>query len=118
MKKIGVAIDLGTSGFRGQSIDLSNGAVLKTVITARHPLPGANVMDHLNFAIEAGTGLAHQIITATVNQIVNLITPPGGKIERLAVCGNPIQLSLFENIEIRDLAYAGERYKEIRGVRI
>ena len=116
MKKIGVAIDLGTSGFRGQSIDLSNGAVLKTVITARHPLPGANVMDHLNFAIEAGTGLAHQIITATVNQIVNLITPPGGKIERLAVCGNPIQLSLFENIEIRDLAYAGERYKEKMGI--
>jgi methylamine methyltransferase corrinoid activation protein len=30
------------------------------------------------------------------------------KVERLAVCGNPIQLSLFQNIEIRDLAYAGK----------
>jgi methylamine methyltransferase corrinoid protein reductive activase len=35
---------------------------------------------------------------------------------RLAVCGNPIQLSLFEEIEIRDLAYAGKRKLEALGV--
>ncbi len=116
MAKIGIAIDMGTSGFRGQSIDLYNGSVLKTVITARHPLPGANVMDHLNFAIEVGVELAHQLIMATLNKIIDLLTPPGGEVERLAVCGNPIQLSLFENIEIRDLAYAGERYKQKAGI--
>ena len=30
----------------------------------------------------------------------------------LAVCGNPFQLSLFQKIEIRDLAYAGKRMLE------
>ena len=34
----------------------------------------------------------------------------------LAVCGNPIQLSLFQEIEIRDLAYAGKRKLEALGV--
>ena len=34
----------------------------------------------------------------------------------LAVCGNPIQLSLFQGIEIRDLAYAGKRKLESLGV--
>ncbi|RJX24220.1 MAG: methylamine methyltransferase corrinoid protein reductive activase [Dethiobacter sp.] len=116
MNKIGIALDLGTSGFRGQAIDLSANAVLKTVITARHPLPGANVMDHLNFAIMAGPDVAHQIIMATINQIIDLLNMPGFAIECFAVCGNPIQLSLFENIEIRDLAYAGENYRRQLGI--
>ncbi len=116
MNNAGIALDLGTSGFRGQLVDLSSGKVLGTVITARHPLPGANVIDHLNFAIDAGTEAAHRIIIITINQIIAMLREPGQEIVRLAVCGNPIQLSLFENIEIRDLAYAGENKRRLLGI--
>ena len=55
MPKLGIALDLGTSGFRGQAIDLDqNGQILSTAVTTRHPLPGANVIDHLHFALEVG----------------------------------------------------------------
>jgi uncharacterized 2Fe-2S/4Fe-4S cluster protein (DUF4445 family) len=53
--RTGVAIDLGTSGFRAQKIDLESGKIKKTVITLRNPLPGANVMDHL--IMQSITGL-------------------------------------------------------------
>jgi methylamine methyltransferase corrinoid protein reductive activase len=36
--------------------------------------------------------------------------------ERLGVCGNPTQLSLFQGIEIRDLAFAGKRKLDSLGV--
>lgn len=36
----GIALDLGTSGFRTQLIDLETNETLKTVITMGHPLPG------------------------------------------------------------------------------
>jgi len=36
----GIALDLGTSGFRAQLIDLETKETLKTVITMGHPLPG------------------------------------------------------------------------------
>ena len=51
---MGIAFDIGTSGFRVQLVDLKTKKVLRTAITLRHPLPGANVMDHLNFAIRVG----------------------------------------------------------------
>lgn len=35
--RTGVAIDLGTSGFRAQKIDLESGKIKKTVITLRNP---------------------------------------------------------------------------------
>lgn len=117
MKRAGIALDLGTSGFRGQTIDLSTNQVIATVITVRHPLPGSNVIDHLNFAIEAGKDVAHNIIIAAINQVIDLLLKAEKiKVERLAVCGNPIQLSLFENIEIRDLAYAGEKKQQQLGL--
>ena len=112
----GVAIDLGTSGFRGQAIDLDSGRVLSAAITARHPLPGANVMDHLNFTIDMGLDTAHQVIITAVNQLIGALGVAPADIVRLAVCGNPIQLSLFEEIDIRDLAYAGENKKRALGV--
>ena len=53
MGNLAVALDLGTSGIRGQAIDLDRkGTIVSTAITTRHPLPGANVIDHLHFAIE------------------------------------------------------------------
>ncbi len=116
MGTIGVAIDLGTSGFRAQAVDLAGGNILSTSITARHPLPGANVMDHLNFAIEMGLDAAHTIVVQTVNQVIGSLGVPLEELGCVAVCGNPIQLSIFEEIEVRDLAYAGENKRRALGI--
>ncbi len=63
MAKLGCALDLGTSGFRGQAIDLdAGGKIVSTAITTRHPLPGANVIDHLHFALEVGLEFAREIV--------------------------------------------------------
>lgn len=105
-----IALDIGTSGIRGQLIDLGTGRVLRTCITARNPIPGANVMDHLSFAIERGPGLAHRILTSSVQELIGRLAPES--LERVAVCGNPIQLSILEGVEIRDLAYAGKNKLE------
>lgn len=94
----GIALDLGTSGFRGQLIDLETGKIIATAMTTRHPLPGANVMDHLNFAVDFGLDTAHEIVIAAVNQVVQALGVPVEEIFRLAVCGNPIQLSLLKRL--------------------
>lgn len=112
----GIALDLGTSGFRAQLIDLETKETLKTVITMGHPLPGGNVMDHLDFAITTGEDVAHAVIVETVRRMFQRFDADLSKVGRLAVCGNPIQLSLFQNIEIRDLAYAGENKQKLLGV--
>ncbi|WP_094227640.1 methylamine methyltransferase corrinoid protein reductive activase [Methanolobus psychrotolerans] len=112
-----ISLDLGTSGFRSQLIDLKKKETLKTVITMGHPLPGGNVMDHLDFAISTGADVAHRLIIETVKEILEKFDVEPDKIERIAVCGNPIQLSLFQNIEIRDLAYAGENKQTALGVK-
>lgn len=112
----GIALDLGTSGFRAQLIDLETDETLKTVITMGHPLPGGNVMDHLDFAITTGEDVAHGVIIETIRRMFLKFDADLSKVERLAVCGNPIQLSLFQNIEIRDLAYAGENKQKMLGV--
>ncbi len=111
-----ISLDLGTSGFRSQLIDLEKKETIKTVVTMGHPLPGGNVMDHLDFAIDTGTDVAHGIIIETVKKILQKFDVEPEKIERIAVCGNPIQLSLFQNIEIRDLAYAGKSKQASLGV--
>lgn len=112
----GIALDLGTSGFRAQLVDLETKETLKTVITMGHPLPGGNVMDHLDFAITTGEDVAHGVIIETIRRIFLKFDADLSKVGRLAVCGNPIQLSLFQNIEIRDLAYAGENKQKMLGV--
>jgi len=117
MAKLGCALDLGTSGFRGQAIDLdAGGKILSTAITTRHPLPGANVIDHLHFALEVGLEFAHEIVVNAANQVIDQLQIDKDQIVKLAICGNPIQLSLFQEIEIRDLAYAGKRKLESLGV--
>ncbi|MHC1577013.1 MAG: methylamine methyltransferase corrinoid protein reductive activase [Methanosarcinaceae archaeon] len=112
----GIALDLGTSGFRAQLINLDTKEVLKTAITMRHPLPGGNVMDHLDFAIQVGEDVANEIMLDTIKEILGRLGVDSEQIQRLAVCGNPIQLSLFQNIEIRDLAYAGKNKQKRLGV--
>ncbi len=111
-----ISLDLGTSGFRSQLIDLEKKETIKTVVTMGHPLPGGNVMDHLDFAIDTGADVAHGIIIETVKEILQKFDVDPNEIARIAVCGNPIQLSLFQNIEIRDLAYAGKSKQASLGV--
>ncbi len=75
-------------------------------MTTRNPIPGCNVMDHMSFAIEYGIEEAHRILCGAVRQILDNLGCRD--LSYISVCGNPIQLSLFEGIDIRDLAYAGE----------
>lgn len=110
--RYGVAIDLGTSGFRAQKIDLDTGEIKRTVITLRNPLPGANVMDHMDFAIHYGQDIAHELSVNAVKNIFKTLGVERGELQRLSICGNPIQLSIFQGISIEDLAYAGERKKQ------
>jgi methylamine methyltransferase corrinoid protein reductive activase len=114
--QLAIALDLGTSGFRGQALDLGTREVISTTITTRHPLPGANVIDHLHFALEMGVETAGAIMMDAINKVIGGLRIPADQVVRVAVCGNPIQLSLFQRIEIRDLAYAGKRKLEALGV--
>jgi methylamine methyltransferase corrinoid protein reductive activase len=113
---VGIAMDLGTSGFRAQKIDLETGEIKKTVITLRNPLPGANVMDHLDFAINYGLDLAHGLVINAVKNIISKLGVDAADLQKLSVCGNPIQLSIFQGIPIDDLAYAGERKKKLMNI--
>lgn len=103
-----IAIDIGTSGIRAQALDLNESKVVSTSITLRHPLPGANVVDHLHFALNVGSETAHNILIESINKVINSLCVKKDNVKRVSVCGNPIQLSLFANLEIRDLAYWGE----------
>ncbi|MFY1111102.1 MAG: methylamine methyltransferase corrinoid protein reductive activase [Methanosarcinaceae archaeon] len=110
--RVGVAVDLGTSGFRAQKVDLDRDEIKRTVITLRNPLPGANVMDHMDFAIHYGQDLAHGLSVNAVKNLLQALDVKTGELERISICGNPIQLSIFQGITIEDLAYAGERKKK------
>lgn len=116
MTHLAIAIDLGTSGFRAQALDLKTREIISTAITTRHPLPGANVIDHLHFALEMGVDVAGSIMMEAINKVLSRLQIPLDNVVRFAVCGNPIQLSLFQRIEIRDLAFAGKRKLESLGV--
>ncbi|RXA19463.1 methylamine methyltransferase corrinoid protein reductive activase [Methanosarcina sp. MSH10X1] len=105
-----INIDIGTSGIRAQLLNLTDSSVLRTAILSRNPLPGANVFDHMDFAINYGQGIAHEILVSAVNSLINNLKPEN--LKRVAICGNPIQLSIFEGIEIRDLAFAGKNALE------
>lgn len=113
-----IAIDIGTSGIRAQALDIASLKVISTAITLRHPLPGANVVDHLHFALKVGIETAHNLLIEAINKVIAGLNIDTQNIERVAVCGNPIQLSLFHNIEIRDLAYWGENALERLDVKI
>lgn len=107
VEEYAIAMDIGTSGIRAQALRVEDNSTISTTVTLRHPIPGANVMDHLHFAVNVGREAAHQLVMEAVNKVVDKLGVVKSKITRFAVCGNPIQLSLFQNIEIRDLAYWG-----------
>jgi len=112
----GISLDIGTSGTRGHAVDLDTGRILSTSVTECHPLPGANIMDHLTFCINAGTDTAHKILIDTVNKLIATLDIDLNKVERVSICGNPIQLSLFQGIPVDDLAFAGENAHKARGI--
>lgn len=112
----GIALDLGTSGFRAQLINLESKEVLKVSMTAKHPLPGGNITDHLDFALSVGEDIAHGIIVDAIRKLIDSFHMDASLIKKIAVCGNPIQLSLFQNSEIRDLAYAGKNMQKKLGI--
>ncbi len=113
----GISLDMGTSGTRAHAVDLSDGKILSTSVTECHPLPGANIMDHLTFCINIGTDIAHEIVMDTVNKVIKTLDIDLKKVERVSICGNPIQLSLFQGIPIDDLAFAGENAHKARGIK-
>jgi len=91
----GISIDVGTSGTRMHAVDLSDNKIVSTAITVRHPVPGANVMDHLTFCIQVDRGIAHRLLIDTSNKLMKMLEIDLNKVERVAICGNPIQLSMF-----------------------
>jgi methylamine methyltransferase corrinoid activation protein len=115
-KMYGLSIDVGTSGTRMHAVDLETKKIISTAITIRHPVPGANVMDHLTFCINVDQNLAHRLLIETSNNLMKMLEIDLKKVERVAICGNPIQLSMYQNIELRDLAFVGERSLKSRGV--
>lgn len=114
----GIAIDVGTSGTRMHAVDLASKKIISTAITVRHPVPGANVMDHLTFCIEVNQDVAHQLLIDTSNKLMRMLDIDLGKVERVAICGNPIQLSIYQNMEVRDLAFAMPNALRSRGVEL
>ncbi len=114
--RYGIALDIGTSGLRCQALDLDTGDTVATAVTERHPIPGMNVIDHVNFAMKAGEDVANGLLVEAANNLLKETGIDLASVEIIAVCGNPFQLSLFQNIEIRDLAYAGKNMLESLGV--
>ena len=118
MARLAIAIDLGTSGFRSQAINLESREIMSAAITSCHPLPGDNVIDHISFALDAGIEIARKLIVEAVNRVIAALRVPPDEVSVFGVCGNPAQLSLFQGMEIRDLAYAGKRKLDSLGVNI
>ena len=112
----GIALDIGTSGLRCQAIDLGTRETVSTAMTSRHPIPGMNVIDHVNFAMDAGRDVANGLMIRAINNLFKLLEIDLSKVSVIAVCGNPFQLSLFQNIEIRDLAFAGKSMIQKLGI--
>lgn len=112
----GIALDIGTSGFRCQAIELESRKTVATAVTERHPIPGMNVIDHVNYAMKRGEDVANGLMIKAINNLFAELNIDLSKVTIVAVCGNPFQLSLFQNIEIRDLAFAGKKKVERLGI--
>ena len=116
MARLGIAMDLGTSGIRAQAIDLSTGEVLSTAITLCHPLPGLNVMDQIRIVLARGLDFVNEIMIRAINRVIGELGIPVDQVSCFGVCGNPVQLSLFQGIDVWDLAYSGYRKLKSMGV--
>lgn len=111
-----IGIDIGTSGIRAQAMEVPSNKTLSTSITLRHPLPGSNVIDHLDFCINNGIETARKIVLKAIERVLISLEINLQEVTRISVCGNPIQLSIFQGMEVRDLAFAGDSALERIGI--
>jgi methylamine methyltransferase corrinoid protein reductive activase len=112
-----VGLDIGTSGLRLQALDAETKKIISTAISLHNPLPGSNVIDHLHFAVKAGSEAAHGIITDTINSLLKSLEVDLKAVKRMALCGNPTQMSIFQGIECRDLVFGGDNMLKRLGVK-
>jgi methylamine methyltransferase corrinoid activation protein len=112
-----IGLDIGTSGVRVQALDAYTKKILSTAISLHNPLPGSNVIDHLHFAVRAGSEVAHKVITDTINYLLESLEVDLKAVKRLALCGNPTQMSIFQGIEVRDLVFGGDNMLKRLGVK-
>ena len=96
MTRYCIALDIGTSGLRCQAIDLDTMETLASSITQRHPIPGMNVIDHVNFAMKTGVESATGLLINAINALFKTLKIDMSKVEHVGICGNPFQLSLFQ----------------------
>ena len=69
MTDYAIALDIGTSGLRCQAIEMDTGKTVATAITQRHPIPGMNVIDHVNYAMNAGEDVANGLMIGAINNL-------------------------------------------------
>ena len=93
----GISIDIGTSGTRAHAIDSKTGKILSTAMTESHPLPGANVVDHLTFCIRVGKDLAHDILMQAVNRVIGELGIDLKKVDSVATRINQIDIYFYQN---------------------
>ncbi len=112
-----IGLDIGTSGVRLQALDADTKKIISTAISLHNPLPGSNVIDHLHFAVKAGSEVAQGIITDTINTLLNSLEIDLKAVKRMALCGNPTQMSIFQGMEVRDLVFGGDNMLRRLGVK-
>ena len=100
VEEYAIAMDIGTSGVRAQAINVEDNSTISTTVTLRHPIPGANVMDHLHFAVNVGREQAHQLIMEAVNKVVDQLEVDKSKITRFVVTQFNYHYSKILKLEI------------------
>ena len=68
--------------------------MISTAITLRHPFAGANVVDHFILRSKLGMKQHMNLLMDTINNVINNLDINLENVVRVAVCGNPIQLSI------------------------
>jgi methylamine methyltransferase corrinoid protein reductive activase len=105
MARIGVALDLGTSSYKAQKIDLDSGEIIRTSMTMHNPLPGTTVLDQNLFAL-TWHDKAHELVIKSVETLFGSLRVTPRELERIAICGNVVQMSVFQSIPVDDLPYS------------
>ncbi len=105
MARIGVAIDLGTSCYKAQKIDLDTGDIIRTSMTMHNPLPGTTVVDQNLFAL-TWHDKAHDLVIKAVDTLFGSLRVTPKDLELVALCGNVVQMSVFQGIPVDDLPYS------------
>jgi len=102
MARIGIALDVGTSCYKAQKIDLDTQEVMGTAMTLHNPLPGANAIDQRAFAAK-WPQMSHELCIMAVKRLIVGLGVYPYELERMAICGNAVQVSIFLGLTIDDL---------------